>query len=166
MDRMSDALGPLVTPRSPRRTYTVLAVAAVLMVGVLVARLANSDPANGILALDVIPITIVALELGLLPAVVYAVAALASVVVWDLNQDVHIQALEYMARAAVYFPIAIAAGVMAGRLRTALDAVETSEGRLSTVVESSTDALISSDGDGRITAWNPAAQEVYGWRAD
>ena len=38
-----DGFGPLVTPRSRRRTTWVLGIASVLLVGLLVVRLANSD---------------------------------------------------------------------------------------------------------------------------
>jgi hypothetical protein len=77
---MSDALGPLVTPRSPR-----LAIATAMTVG----------------------------------ALVFAMAAMVSVVAWDVDQDVSITVLGYVARAGAYFPIAVAAGIPAGRLRTA-----------------------------------------------
>jgi hypothetical protein len=62
---MSKALGPLVTPRSRRRTIAVLAIALALFTGLLIARLLNSDESNGLLGLQVIPIALVALELGM-----------------------------------------------------------------------------------------------------
>jgi PAS domain S-box-containing protein len=161
-----DVLGPLVTLRSRRRTIAVLAIALVLFVGLLIARLANPDESNGLLGLQVIPIALVALELGLLPGLGFAVAALGSVVIWALTKDVHISAPEYLARAAVYFPVAIAVGWIAGRLRLAQETVENREQRLRTVVESSTDALVTMDADGRILAWNPVAERLFGWRPD
>jgi PAS domain S-box-containing protein len=162
----ADALGPLVTPRSRRRTIAVVAIALALFVGLLIARLLNSDQSNGLLGLQVIPIALVALELGLLPGLGFAVAALGSVVVWAVTKDVHISAPEYLARAAVYFPIAVAVGWIAGRLRVAEETIESREQRLGAIVESSTDALISSDAEGRILAWNAAAERTFGWRAD
>jgi PAS domain S-box-containing protein len=158
--------GPLVISRSRRRTIVVLAIAIVLFVGLLIARIANSDESNGLLGLQVIPIALVALELGLLPGLGFAAAALGSVVVWVVTKDIHISAGEYVARAAVYFPIAVAVGWAAGRLRIAQETIENREQRLRTVVESSTDALVTMDADGRILAWNPVAERLFGWRAD
>jgi hypothetical protein len=94
--RMSKALGPLVTPRSRRRTIAVLAIALALFTGLLIARLLNSDESNGLLGLQVIPIALVALELGMLPGFAFAVAALSSVAIWSVTKDVHISAPEYL----------------------------------------------------------------------
>jgi PAS domain S-box-containing protein len=159
------ALGPLVTPRSRGRTIAVLAIAVALFAGIFIARLTNSDTSNGLLGLQVIPIALVAIELGLLPGLGFAVAALGTVVIWAVTKDIHITGPEYLARAAVYFPVAIGIGWIAGRLRVAEDTVESREQRLRTVVESSTDALVTMDADGRILAWNPVAQRMFGWRA-
>jgi PAS domain S-box-containing protein len=158
--------GPLVTPRSRKRTVIVLVIAVALFAGILTARLLNTDQTNGLLGLQVIPITLVALELGLVPALAFAVAAMGSVAIWSITKDIHIGAGEYVARGAVYFPIAIAVGWIAGRLRTAEETLETREQRLKSVVESSTDALVTMDADGRILAWNPVAERMFGWTAD
>jgi PAS domain S-box-containing protein len=166
LNRWADLIGPLVTPRSRRRTVVVLAIAIVLYAGILIARLENSDQSNGLLGLQVIPIALVALELGLAPGLGFAVAGMGSIVIWAVTKDVHISAGEYVARAAVYFPVAIAVGWIAGRLRVAEEMLETREQRLRTVVESSTDALVTMDADGRILAWNPVAERMFGWRAD
>ena len=166
MDLSSDAFGPLVTSHSRRRTAIVLAVAILLYVGFLVARLENSDQNNGLLALQVIPTALVALELGVLPGLLMAAAAMGSVAVWSLADDIHISAGEYVARGAVYFPIAIAVGWAAGRLRTTETLLENREQRLATIVESSTDALVTMDSDGRILAWNPVAEHMFGWTSE
>jgi PAS domain S-box-containing protein len=163
---MAEMLGPLVTPRSRRRTIAVLAIALVLFIGVLIARLLNSDESNGLLGLQLVPIALVALELGMLPGLALAVAALGSVAIWSVTKDVDISAPEYVARASVYLPIAIAVGWAAGRLRIAEETIANREHRLRTVVESSTDALVTMDADGRILAWNPVAERLFGWRAD
>jgi PAS domain S-box-containing protein len=156
----------LVIRRSRRRTLVVLAIATALFAAIFIARLQNSDESNPILGLEVIPIALVALELGLGPGFGFAVAALFSVATWAITKDVQISAGEYAARAAVYFPVAIALGWVAGRLRFAELAIDIRERRLRTIVESSTDALITSDGQGRILAWNAAAERMFGWRAD
>jgi PAS domain S-box-containing protein len=161
-----EVFGPLVTPRSPRRTVVVLAIATALFAGIFIARLSNMDESNGLLGLQVIPIALVALELGLLPGLGFAVAALGAVVVWAVTKDVHISVGEYAARGAVYFPVAIGIGWIAGRLRVAEQTIEDRERRLRTVVESSTDALVTMDAEGRILAWNPVAERLFGWTAD
>src|SRR5215208_8541578 len=137
-----------------------------MFVAILIARLQSADEGNGILALQVVPITLVGLELGLLPALAYAVAAMGSVVIWAVAKGGHINALEYAFRAAVYFPIAFAVGWFAGQLRLSERLVDAREQRLRTVVESSTDALVTMDADGRILAWNPVAERMFGWRPD
>jgi PAS domain S-box-containing protein len=164
--RWSDSIGPLVTARSRRRTIVVLAIAVLLYVAFLIARLENSDMTNGLLGLQVIPIALVALELGLAPGLGFAVAAMGSVAIWAATKDIEISAGEYLARGAVYFPVAIAVGWIAGRLRTAEELLERREQRLRTVVESSTDALVTMDAGGRILAWNPVAERMFGWPAD
>ncbi len=40
------------------------------------------------------------------------------------------------------------------------------QARLATLVEHSADAIVSRSADGTITSWNPAAERLYGWRAD
>src|SRR5215218_2367332 len=163
---MADLVGPLVTARSRGRTIVVLAIAVVMYAACLIARLENSDPSNAILGLQVIPIALVALELGLLPGLGFAVAAMASVVIWSVTKDIHISAPEYVARASVYFPVAIAVGWVAGRLRLAEKEIDIRQERLRAIVDSSTDALVTMDADGRILAWNPVAEQMFGWRSD
>jgi PAS domain S-box-containing protein len=38
--------------------------------------------------------------------------------------------------------------------------------RLSSIIESSDDAILTKDAEGTITSWNPAAERMYGWTAD
>jgi PAS domain S-box-containing protein len=144
----------------------VLAIASTLLVAILALRLASTDASNGILALQVIPIALVALELGLGPALVFAAAACGTVVIWDFAESIHLSPVGYLSRAAVFFPIAVVVGWIAGRLRVALEVSDTRQARLGAIVEHSTDALVSSDVEGRIAAWNPAAERTFGWRSD
>ncbi|GIF03914.1 PAS domain-containing hybrid sensor histidine kinase/response regulator [Actinoplanes siamensis] len=43
---------------------------------------------------------------------------------------------------------------------------EHAEAFLSSVVKSTADAIVGCDAQGRITAWNPAAERIYGYRSD
>lgn len=49
---------------------------------------------------------------------------------------------------------------------TARKAAEQSVRRLAAIVEHSNDAIVATDLRGTIVAWNPAAEELYGWKAD
>ncbi len=42
---------------------------------------------------------------------------------------------------------------------------EMAHARLATIVESSSDAILSADGENRITSWNPAAENMFGYAA-
>ena len=50
-----------------------------------------------------------------------------------------------------------------GSLRNALDRVASRERRISQIVETALDAVISIDRDGHIVAWNHRAEEMFGW---
>jgi PAS domain S-box-containing protein len=163
--RRSELFGPLVTTRSRKRTVVVLTIALILFVGCMIARINNTDESNGLLGLLVIPIALVAIELGLLPGIGAVAVAMGGVGVWVLNTGVNLDYREWLARAAVYLAVAIGIGWIAGRLRLAEQAIEDREQRLATIVESSTDALVTMDEDGRILAWNPVAQQMFGWEA-
>ena len=48
----------------------------------------------------------------------------------------------------------------------ALRALSDSEARHSAVIDSSLDAVVSMDHQGRIVEWNSAAEKTFGWRRD
>lgn len=50
-----------------------------------------------------------------------------------------------------------------GSLRDALDRVASRERRISKIVETALDAVVSIDRDGHIVAWNHRAEEMFGW---
>lgn len=54
----------------------------------------------------------------------------------------------------------------AERERRALERLAEAELRSATVIDSSLDAIVSSDADGTIVAWNPAAERIFGFTAE
>ncbi len=51
-------------------------------------------------------------------------------------------------------------------LRAQLSALRDSESRKAAILESSLDALVTMNSEGRIVDWNSAAEEMFGWRRD
>ncbi len=49
---------------------------------------------------------------------------------------------------------------------TAHKEAETARARLAAIVENSGDAIVGNDLEGIVTSWNPAAERLFGWRAD
>ncbi|WEF34402.1 PAS domain S-box protein [Pseudoduganella chitinolytica] len=53
-----------------------------------------------------------------------------------------------------------------GDLARSLDTVRRSEERIRTILETAQDAFVGMDSNGRITDWNPQAEQMFGWRRD
>ncbi len=52
------------------------------------------------------------------------------------------------------------------RTRQAEEALRTNEARLSSIIHTATDAIVLTDSERRISLFNPAAERMFGWRAD
>jgi PAS domain S-box-containing protein len=163
---MPSAPSPAEALAPGRHRTPTLATAAAMLVAIFVLSLTTDNPNEGLNALYVIPIVLVALEWGALGGVVTAAVALGLFGLWATIDDVEVGVLGYLTRAAAFFSIPLVVGTVAGRLRAALEWTRKSEDRLSAVVQYSSDALMSSDGAGRIVGWNPAAERIFGWRAE
>lgn len=62
-------------------------------------------------------------------------------------------------------PLAVEREVDAARNRRSRRAAEHAAWQLAAIVQSSDEAIIATSPDGRIMAWNPAAERLYGWTA-
>jgi two-component system phosphate regulon sensor histidine kinase PhoR len=150
---------------SPSRGALIVALAAIVFAGAFAMRLAIENPGDAVLYLFVLPVALVALEWGARGGIVAAAFALAFFVLWEQVEDVEVGVADYLARAAAFFPIGVLVGVVAGRLRAAVEASRDAERRTREIVETAHDAFISMGSDGVITGWNPAAESTFGWTA-
>jgi signal transduction histidine kinase len=118
---MTDA--QLLTRRWPERRLTVLAAAAATFVAVAVAHRANGDPAVALGLLYVLPVMLVALELGLVGGCVAAGLAIAFVATAGSEA---LDALGVATRSVSF----VAVGVIAGRFSDRMRAAHAREERL------------------------------------
>jgi PAS domain S-box-containing protein len=146
-------------------TWSLVAAAAMLAI-VFVLRIAIDNPHEGVNALYAIPILLMALEWGVLGGLVTAAVTVGLIGVSNSMDDVEVSVLGYLTRATGFVFVGVVVGIVTGRLRGALEKSRDSEERLRAVVEHSSDAVMSSDEEGRIVGWNPAATRTFGWRAE
>jgi diguanylate cyclase (GGDEF)-like protein len=106
------------TPHLSRTQRTAVAVALVLLVVISVLRLAISNPIEAVGFLYVIPISLLASELGLRGGLAAAAAAIACTVFWALLQDVPLGVIGYSARALTFLGVGVFVGLQSqGRLK-------------------------------------------------
>ncbi len=112
--------------RSLERRSVVLSAAALLTAAIFAWRQINDDPGNGISVLYVVPVAMVALELGLAAGLAAAAIALGLVGLWALTAGIHLGVLGLVTRGVGFFAIASVAGMFSDRMR----AVQRRQGRL------------------------------------
>ena len=108
-----------------RRNRVVLAAFAVFLATVTLRTHSSSEDA--VLALNTIPVVMIAFEFGLLGGVVAAGLALSWVIVWH---GVHLSPLGYFSRGVTYLASGVIVGLFVDRLRAAQAAVVRSERRV------------------------------------
>lgn len=114
-----EELPPLLVRRWPERRTVILVTALLLFLVVFLLRLADSSRTDAVSLLYVVPVALVALELGLRAGIAAGAGALALVAFWTLTQDTGIGALGYVTRASVLVGVGALGGTFSDRMRRA-----------------------------------------------
>lgn len=101
------------------RRYVVLLAAAAMFLAVFVLRQTDADPRDPVALLYVIPILLVALELGVVAALLASVLALILVGVWLLTSQADFDPISNFSYLAAYLAVGAPAGRFADRMRDA-----------------------------------------------
>ena len=116
---MLDRVGGGSHSVSQLRRGLVLVVAGVLFAGVFLVRLVVDDPSHTVTLLYALPITLLAIELGVGWGLAAAALALGLFAVWDLTwssgQDR--SGVDYLSRGVVFLVLGGFVGALADRLR-------------------------------------------------
>jgi diguanylate cyclase (GGDEF)-like protein/PAS domain S-box-containing protein len=143
------------SPDGHRRAET-LAVAVGLFAVVSVLLVLVAEPAEGVGFLYVLPVGLVAVELGWRWGLGAAALSLALFVAWSLLADVDLNALGYATRAFVLFLLGGVLGQLGARAR----ATGEESARWFSMA---TDLLATASLEGRFTHLNPAWERTLGW---
>lgn len=117
--------------RSRERRRVSLAVAAALFVIVFILRQVTMSQGDSLSVLYVIPVAIVALELGLRGGFAAATAASCAVAFWLATRDLPFDAAPLAVRAAILFGVGLIAGWFSDQMRASSEAVANENVRLS-----------------------------------
>jgi signal transduction histidine kinase len=117
--------------RSRERRRLTLAVAAGLFVIIFVLRQVSMSQRDSLSVLYVIPVAIVALELGLRGGFAAASGASAAVAFWLATRDLPFDAAPLAVRAAILFGVGLIAGWFSDQMREGSEAVASENERLS-----------------------------------
>ena len=112
----------VVAPKLPVRHWIerrsiILSAAAVCFAVIFALRTAVSGDVETVGLLYVVPISLIALELGALAGSLAAALALALVGVWSIGTDVDLSLLGFITRAVAYALVATLAGRFGERMR-------------------------------------------------
>lgn len=144
----------------PRRW--VLALAIVMFAAIFAARVAVADPQYGIATLFFVPVTLVALEFGLVAGVAGGLVALTLTQTAFALTESELPAASYVSRAIGFVIVGALTGWMSDRLRKA--SLGLREGARH--FELSGDLLCTADFDGRLVHLNGAWERTLGWSRD
>jgi signal transduction histidine kinase len=115
--RVIEQLKLTAPARSPTRRAVVLTAAAILFAAAFTARLVISDPGALLANFYIVPIALVAIEFGTRAGLLAAAFAFALVPLWGVIDHVHISALGYVSRGAVFVITGAVVGTFAERLQ-------------------------------------------------
>jgi signal transduction histidine kinase len=99
------------------RRAVVLSAAAVGFAVIFALRQAVSDEVETVGLLYVVPISLVALELGAIAGILAAALALGLVGVWSADSGVHLSLLAFVTRGVAYVLVGLLGGLFAARMR-------------------------------------------------
>jgi signal transduction histidine kinase len=115
--RVGELLRTTASSQSAARRVGVLLIALALFAVAFTARIVVSDP-NALLAnFYVVPIALLAIEFGTRAGLLAAAGAFALVPIWSLIETVHVSALGYVSRGAVFVVTGAVVGTFSERLR-------------------------------------------------
>ena len=114
-----------------RRRSAVVAAAAALFAATFAARLAIDDPSALLANFYTVPIALLAIEFGLRGGLAGATFAFALVLAWGEIKNLHVGALGYLSRAAVFVVVGGIVGRFADRLRADVTARQRAQRALS-----------------------------------
>jgi PAS domain S-box-containing protein len=138
----------------------VIAVAGLLFAAVFLLRVTGEEPGQAVALLYALPITLLAVELGMASGIGGAALALGLFGVWDAAWNPAApDALSYVTRGTAFFALGAAAGTLADRMRSV-----SSEN--ASVWELSSDMLCTAGFHGYFERLNPAWERTLGWTAE
>ncbi|MGH3328201.1 MAG: PAS domain S-box protein [Streptomycetales bacterium] len=137
----------------------VVVVAAALFVAVFALRLAVTGPEELASVLYILPIGLLAVRFGGLAGLGSALLGLGLVAVWTQTLAIDVSTLGYSTRALAFLVVGLGLGLYADRLRQAYRYERE-------LFEGAPDGLVEVDGEGKITAVNPAAERLFGYPRD
>ena len=159
----SDAADGLTLPanRQLRRRPLVLGVAGLMFVAIFVLRLLVENPDQTVTPLFVVPIALVAIELGMAWGLAAGALALGLFAVWGvaLAQSPNYTALDYLARGAPFLVLGGMVGALADRVRR-------NSAERARFWELSTDLLCTAGFDGYFKLLSPAWEKTLGWTSE
>jgi signal transduction histidine kinase len=115
--RVAEHLKTTPPATSVSRRALILSAAALLFAGIFVTRLAVHDPGALLANFYVVPIALVAIELGFVAGLLSGIASLGLVFAWAAIQTVNVGALGYVSRGAPLLLVGAVVGWFSERLR-------------------------------------------------
>jgi PAS domain S-box-containing protein len=140
----------------------VLAGAGLLFAAVFAGRLVDGSAASGLTILYVLPIVLVAVELGRRAGVLAGLVALVLFAAWAPFSPIAVPVSAYLTRGLVFVLVGFVAGRLADRLRVVAAEAQASARHF----ELTRDLLCTVSFDGFMTHVNGAWEECLGWTGE